>query len=230
MDRQRLKTFIQKNPGLFRFATGIYNHLHPKNRLILRGGVLQTGISLIKGLKINSSGQDNTVVIEDLAQIHNCTISIQGSHCRVKIGQRAYLSGVELCLEDDYSEIIIGDHSYIHGPTNLSAIEGTRIQIGRDCLFSGNIHFRTGDSHSLLDLRRKRVNASKDIIIDDHVWIGTRTICLKGVRVCRDSVVAAATTLCKAFEQPNVVIAGTPGKIVKTDINWDINRIPMGEE
>ena len=130
-------------------------------------------------------------------------------------------------MEDDKNEISVGQHSSLCGSTHLATIEGTKITIGKDCLFSGELHFRTGDSHSMLNLQGKRINASKDILIDDHVWIGTKVTCLKGVHVSENSIVAATTTLCKDYAMPNVVIAGVPGKIVKKDVNWCTERIPL---
>ncbi|MBO5725785.1 MAG: acyltransferase, partial [Clostridia bacterium] len=62
-------------------------------------------------------------------------------------------------------------------------------------------------------------------VIEDHVWVGTKVTCLKGVHVSRDSVVAATTTLCKDYNIPNVIIGGVPGKIIKTDGNWSSDRV-----
>jgi len=132
-------------------------------------------------------------------------------------------------MEDDGNEIIIGEHASIWGKSQYAAIEGTRIIIGKECLFSGDVHFRTGDSHSITDLEGKRINPSRDIVIDDHVWIGTKVTCLKGVHISRDSVVAAATTLNKDYDQTNVIIGGVPGKVIKTGVNWDIKRLPVEE-
>ncbi len=71
----------------------------------------------------------------------------------------------------------------------------------------------------------ERINPSKDIVIEDHVWIGTKVTCLKGVHVSKDSIVAATTTLCKSYDVPNSIIAGVPGKIIKNGVNWSTARI-----
>lgn len=62
-------------------------------------------------------------------------------------------------------------------------------------------------------------------MIEDHVWIGTKVTCLKGVHVSRDTIVAATTTLCKDYATPNVIIGGVPGRIIKTDVSWSDERI-----
>ena len=74
--------------------------------------------------------------------------------------------------------------------THLACIEGTAISIGEHCLFSSDVTLRTGDSHAITDLAGKRINASEDIILADHVWVGNRAIITKGASVAQDSVVA----------------------------------------
>ena len=116
------------------------------------------------------------------------------------------MNQIELYTEDSNNEIVIGSHTSLCGKAHFEAIEGTKIHIGDNCLFSSDLHFRTGDSHSILNMQGERINKSQDIVIEDHVWVGTKVTCLKGVRVSRDSVVAATTTLCKDYDTPNVII------------------------
>ena len=149
-------------------------------------------------------GDGNSVTFSHEARIESCTIVIRGNGNRVVIG-RSLLTGVgvaisgdgntisvgdacmimglSLVCEDDANSIVIAASTQVHGSTELAAIEGTRIRIGESCLFSGGIHFRTGDSHSLTDLEGKRTNPSRDITIGDHVWLGMNVTVLKGVTV-----------------------------------------------
>ncbi|MBE6599036.1 MAG: hypothetical protein E7638_06300 [Ruminococcaceae bacterium] len=229
MNTNKLKRMISSHHGFFTFLCKIYNHLNPKNRLGGRGVSLSAGLTMLGGVRIENKGEDNKIILGDFVRMKGCRIVIFGNHNTVRIGDRAYLNKVELCMEDDGNEIIIGEHASIWGKSQYAAIEGTRIIIGKECLFSGDVHFRTGDSHSITDLEGKRINPSRDIVIDDHVWIGTKVTCLKGVHISRDSVVAAATTLNKDYDQTNVIIGGVPGKVIKTGVNWDIKRLPVEE-
>ena len=225
MNREKVKNIIASHHRLFQFCFNVYNHINPKNRLNARGNKISIGTSLVKGLKIINHGTDNEVLIGDFVRINNCTVQIHGNHNKVIIKDHAYLNQIEFCFEDSRNEISIGEHTSLCGRAHFAAIEGTKISIGDNCLFSGDLHFRTGDSHSILNMQGKRINESKDIIIEDHVWIGTKVTCLKGVHVSKDSVVAATTTLCKDYSVPNSIIAGVPGKIIKTDVNWCSERI-----
>ena len=219
------RNLINSHRGFFRVCSKIYNGLSLKNKLRAKGCKVSIGISIIKGLKIISHGCDNEVVIGDFVKIHRSTIVLHGNHNKIIIKDSAYLNQVELCTEDSNNEIVIGAHTNFCGKAHLAAIEGTKIHVGDNCLFSSELHFRTGDSHSILNMQGERINPSKDIIIEDHVWIGTKVTCLKGVRVSKDSIVAATTTLCKDYDTPNVIIGGVPGRIIKTDVSWTSKRI-----
>lgn len=225
MNNKKIKDLVNSHRGFFRLCSKIYNGISPKNKLHAKGSKVSIGVSVIKGLKIVSNGYDNEIIIGDFVRIKNSFIILRGNHNRIIIKDHAYLNQIELYSEDSYNEIIIGSHTSLCGKAHFAAIEGTRIHIGDNCLFSGDLHFRTGDSHSILNMQGERINTSKDIVIEDHVWIGTKVTCLKGVRVSRDSVVAATTTLCKEYNVPNVVIGGVPGRIIKTDINWSNERL-----
>ncbi len=222
MDKEKI---ITSHHHLFQFCSKVYNRLNIKNKLRAKGCKLSSGISVINGLKIINHGSDNEVIIGDFVRINKSTIIIRGNHNKISIMNYASLNQVELYMEDSNNEIFIGEHTSLFGKAHLATIEGTKILIGNNCLLSADLHFRTGDSHSILNLQGERINPSKDIVIEDHVWIGTKVTCLKGVRVSKDSIVAATTTLCKDYNTSNVIIGGVPGKIIKTDVNWTSERI-----
>ncbi len=125
--------------------------------------------------------------------------------------------------------MILGKKCKFYGKTHLAAIEGTTISIGDDCLFSSDIHFRTGDSHSLLDMQGRRINASRNITLGDHVWVGTKVTCLKGTKIPSHCTVGACALVTGQFETPHCAIAGVPARVVKEGIDWSLKRIPVGE-
>lgn len=227
MDKKVIIKTITSHRKLAQFCINLYNNFYIKNKLHSKGCTLSTGITLIKGLKIINHGINNKVFIGDFSRINNCTIIIHGDNNIIDIKEYAYLNEIELYMEDSNNEISIGEHTSLCGKAHFAAIEGTKIEIGNNCLFSSGLHFRTGDSHSITDLNGKRINPSQDIIISDHVWIGTKVTCLKGVYVAENSMVGATTTLSCRYEDKNCIIAGVPGRIVKSGVNWDSRRLPM---
>lgn len=225
VNKKRIIQLINSHHKFFSILAKIYNYILPQNKLHAKGCKVSIGVSAIKGLKIINQGNDNEIIIGDFVRIKNSTIILHSNHNRIELKDFSSLNQVELYTEDSNNEILIGSHTSLCGKAHLAAIEGTKIIIGNNCLFSSDLHFRTGDSHSILNMDGERINKSKDIIIDDHVWVGTKVTCLKGVHVAENSVVAATTTLCKNYDVPNSIIAGVPGRIIKKDINWDIKRI-----
>ncbi len=225
MNKDKIIKTVTSHHRFFKFCSSIYNRINLKNKLSSKGCKTDIGIAVLKGLKIKNYGRNNEVIIEDFTRINNCKIIIHGDNNKIHIKDRAFMNQVELYTENSNNEIVIGTHTSLCGRAHFAAIEGTKILIGNDCLFSGDLHFRTGDSHSILNMQGERINPSKDIVIDDHVWIGTKVTCLKGTHVSKDSIVAATTTLCKDYNTTNVIIGGVPGKIIKTDVNWTTKRI-----
>lgn len=75
-------------------------------------------------------------------------------------------------------------------------IEGTKVTIGKDCLFSAQINIRTVDPHSIFDQATgERITPSQDVIIGGHVWIGDDVKILKGVRIGEHSIVGTGAIL-----------------------------------
>ena len=110
----------------------------------------------------------------------------------------------------------------------MACIEGTKIDIGKNCLFSANITIRTGDSHSLVDTNTgKRINPSKDVKIGNHVWVGNGATILKGIEIPEDCVVGACAVVTHTPQEGNCVLAGNPAKVVKTGVVWAAQRLKM---
>ena len=225
------KELVQKYHGLVSLACRAHNlqnlfrikKIGNNNRII-------APCALLKKVKIHIKGSHNTVVIGDFAQLKGASIYINGSFNHITIGDWCYLGGTDLFIEDDNGSIVIGSRTKFLGKTHLAVIEGTSIAIGQDCLFSSEIQLRTGDSHSVLDIEGHRINASENIVIGDHVWVGTKAFLNKGAQVPPHSIVGACAMVTKAFEQPHCVLAGVPAKVVKQDVDWSIRRIPVGEK
>ena len=92
-------------------------------------------------------------------------------------------------------------------------------------MFSSNIKFRTGDSHSVLDLEGNRINPSKDITIGNHVWIGQSVFVGKGASIGDHNIVGACAVVTKKFDRTNVALGGNPAKIIKENVDWSRERL-----
>ncbi|MBR6364338.1 MAG: acyltransferase [Alphaproteobacteria bacterium] len=95
------------------------------------------------------------------------------------------------------------------------------IEIGDDCLFSWGISIRTGDHHTILQQGSHTIlNKNKNIKIGDRVWVGSDVLILKGAEIPNDTVIGARSIVTKKFQETNTILAGTPAKVVKHNIEW----------
>ena len=221
------KKLVVKYRPLVALACSVHNlrnFLRIKGR---SGNCLEAPCALLKGVRIHFSGKNNRVIIGDFSILKNVELYISGNNNVVEIGPWCHLNQAVFCTEDNGNQIRIGEKTRILGSTELAAIEGTTITVGRDCLFSSGIHVRTGDSHSVLDLNGKRINPSADVTIGNHVWMGMKTMCLKGASVPDHCIVGAGALVTKKFTQPNCALAGVPAKVVNEGVDWDLSRIPV---
>ena len=220
-----IRKAILKNPRKIEFLLWLYNkfvggnYIKGKweNEVIIRA-------SKLKRTKIIVNGKNNKIFIDDFCRLSHCKIYIAGNNNVIHLSKKTAFVETEFHVEDDHNQITIGHHTSVAGKTHFAAIEGTKIIVGEDCMFSSDIHFRTGDSHAIVDSVGKRINHSEDIVLGNHVWIGTKVMCLKGVFVPSNCIVGAGTLLVKKYEGEYSIYAGTPAQQIKTNINWTRER------
>lgn len=112
------------------------------------------------------------------------------------------------------SKLIIGDNVGISGSTitvSSSITIGNNVRIGSGCLILDN------DAHQLK--MEDRLNNTgminiAPIVIEDNVFIGARSIILKGVHIGKGAVVGAGSVVSSNIPD-NAIVAGNPAKIIK---------------
>ena len=203
-----------------------YNFIgHNKIRVANGNNICIKG-NFLKHTKIIVKGVGNTIEFGRNNHLVNSVIIINGNNNTIRLGNESSMINCEFWIEDSNGGIEFGDYNKILGRTHLAETEGRKIVLGNGCLFSTNVIFRTGDSHSILDVRTgERINHAGSIIVGSRVWFGNNTTILKGARVADDTIVATGAIVTKAFAQKNVIIAGSPAKIIKEDVKWIADRI-----
>jgi len=122
----------------------------------------------------------------------------------------------------------------LQGPTTISALGG-RVFIGEGVGINGSSIFSTKsvsigarsmiapgciicdtDSHHIdnPELRWTKKGPSQPIVIGADVWIGARTIVLKGVSIGDGTVVGAGSIVTKSLPA-NVLAAGVPARVLR---------------
>ncbi len=212
------------------------------NKNLTNGNILVTEESLLAKLKISEKaylkdvkimvkGKNSILEIEENVQLENCNIYMNGDYNTIIIKKNCKIRGTYFICVDDGNTIIIDENTTTSGEfwgnVYFHTSEQTKIEIGKDCMFSGNIVVRTNDGHSIIDSLGNRINLSKDIKIENHVWVGMNSMILKNAHLVTGCIVGANTTVTKKFTTPYTIIAGNPAKEIKKDCEYDWKRERM---
>jgi maltose O-acetyltransferase len=104
----------------------------------------------------------------------------------------------------------IGNNVFINYGSSL--VSSKHVKVGDDCLIGTHVMVMDCDFHRVEDKRWD--TTGETIILEDRVWLGNRSIVLKGVTVGHDAVVAAGSVVTKDVP-PRTVVAGVPAKVVR---------------
>lgn len=174
--------------------------------------------SLNGNSKITFWGKNNILFVEDGVCLRNSTISFQGDNAVVYLSKNRHTYFLRITLYHD-SAVYIGDDCYINGAMTLVASEQQNILIGKEGLFSFGIFIRTADPHLLYDCETKRrINASRSVLIGDHVWIGQNALILKGTQVGSGSVIGGGAVLSGKKVISNAAVCGNPAREIRRNI------------
>ena len=215
----RIKRFVRDNETLMVILAATYRAFCGNRIRGRRGLTLDwTGV-FAKNIKIVNNGRDNIVQFGKGCRMYDCRVQIFGDGNRVTIDHDCVCKNVDIWVSDG-AAICIGNNTHFTGDIHLACTEGKEIMIGKHCLFSNDITFRTGDSHVITDLENNRVNYGRDINVGDHVWVGQQVVILKGANIAKDTIVGTRSLVTKGEYPANVVLAGSPAKVIKDKVTW----------
>jgi acetyltransferase-like isoleucine patch superfamily enzyme len=92
------------------------------------------------------------------------------------------------------------------------------LQIGNHVFIGWNCTILDDDLHHL-NYADQRVQ-NHGIRIGNKVWLGCNVTLLKGSIIPDGCVVAANSLVNSKFDIPNTLLAGSPARVVKTNITW----------
>ena len=144
-----------------------------------------------------------------------------GKDCVLCSSSKANFAGVNhpviLALLRPGAELEIGDDTGISGGSFCAA---RSVKIGKGCLIGANALVTDCDFHALKPEGRRHNSNPEDIgcepvVIEDNVWLGANVTVLKGVRIGRNTVVAAGSVVTKSLPE-GVLAAGVPAKVIRS--------------
>lgn len=174
------------------------------------GNYIKIGNSLSPSkFRINISGDNNRIEIENLRRAHSLKIDI-GNH--VKARRSSIFIGPDFSCENDVEFLVYGTDS--------------TLSIGSDCMFSREIIIRTSESPHLIfdNLTSEYLDVSDGVFIGNHVWIGERAYITKRCKIADGCIVAACAVATKAFSEPNCAIGGNPARVIRRYVRWFRNH------
>ena len=92
-----------------------------------------------------------------------------------------------------------------------------KIEIGKDFVCAWNIFISDSDWHSI-----EGQPYQADIIIGNHVWLANSCSILKGAVISDNSIVASHSKVTNKEFSKDSLLAGTPARVIKTNINWSL--------
>ncbi len=127
-------------------------------------------------------------------------------------GNFSFMAGAHVIIAQN-AKITIGS-GYINRFCHIKCF--SEINIGNNVAISENVSIWDSDVHEVL---REGSVMTKPINIGNHVWIGTNTIILKGVKIGDNSIIAAGSIVNRDIPE-NCLAAGNPAKVIKENITW----------
>lgn len=122
---------------------------------------------------------------------------------KVNIDQGARY-GLDIVL-GDYSSI--GKNSFVQSGTYI----GSHVMIAPDC---GIYTMNHGHQRIDIPMREQGLTKPKHVIIEDDVWIGTKTVILPGVRIGKGAIIGAGAVVTKDIP-PYSIAVGNPAIVKK---------------
>ena len=136
---------------------------------------------------------NNRIKSNSIGLIQPCVFNISTPGSRLTIGNNVGISGSSICAT---TSVTIGDN----------------VLVGSGCLITDT------DAHPVnyLDRRENKPNAtlSKPIVIGNDVFIGARSIILKGVTIGDRAVIGAGSVVTQGVPS-DCIVAGNPARVVR---------------
>jgi len=211
----------------------LHNLYQSTKRLLYRGRFMVTDkgernqITIGKGNKIIGDsvitfrqGDSNQVIIGADGKFNNLKIDIRGNNNIVSIADKVKFSG-QLLIVGNGLRIEIGERTTAIGCYVLA--RDRSVTIGSACMISRGIEIRASDVHKVYDIDSgERLNtAIQDVKVGNHIWIAANVTISKNVQIADGCIIAAGSFVNKSVPTPNVMLAGTPAKVIREGVRWE---------
>lgn len=149
-------------------------------------------------------------------------MSVSASGAIVELGDRVTFGndcGIAVVNQDGQppARLSIGRKTSFQDRLHINCFQS--VVIGADCMFSWDVEILDTDFHQLIQPGGIEKPVTVPVEIGDRVWLGARTMVLKGVTLGSDSVVAAGSVVTRSFP-PRSLIGGNPARLIRQIDGW----------
>ena len=116
------------------------------------------------------------------------------------------------CINNTVGDVIIGDHTRIGlhntiiGPVTI----GSHVNLAQGITITALNH-NFDDSEKRID---QQGISTKEVVLEDDIWVGANAVILPGVTIGKHAVVAAGAIVTKDVP-PHSLVAGVPAKVIR---------------
>lgn len=170
-------------------------HIHKNAKIKTNGGKLYLGIGMTYAQHGTLDMYESSVL-----ETHGDVMFFKGS--KILLGAGAKLE--------------IGNMTYINEHSRIQCRKS--ISIGERCAISWNVDILDTDEHHIIcdgKIKDKKI----PVKIGNHVWIGCKSIILKGSNI-EDNVIIGAGSLVNKHCVQNCLYVGNPCKNIKNNVTW----------
>lgn len=117
-----------------------------------------------------------------------------------------------VCINNAVGDVIIGDHTRIGlyntiiGPVTI----GSHVNLAQGITITALNH-NFDDSEKRID---QQGVTTKEVVLEDDIWVGANAVILPGVTIGKHAVVAAGAIVTKDVP-PHSLVAGVPAKVIR---------------
>ncbi len=117
--------------------------------------------------------------------------------------------------------VSIGDDTYIN--SNLTLVDDYKITIGKSVLIAPNVTISTTNHPMHYKARIHGEMYCKEVVIEDHVWIGSNVVIGAGVTIGMGAVIGAGSVVTRDIP-PMHFAAGVPCKVIREITDDDLKE------
>ncbi|EKD32651.1 MAG: 4Fe-4S ferredoxin iron-sulfur binding protein [uncultured bacterium] len=143
-------------------------------------------------------------------------VSVSGKNSKIIVNGRVSLgpgSRLDVCG----GKLTLEDKVFISNDVNI--ICHKEIHIGRECTIATGVLMRDSDGHAISTDGTPPTIQMKEIKIGENVWVGAKSIILKGVNIGDGAVIAAGGVVTKSVE-PKTLVGGNPARTITNTVKW----------